>query len=173
MIPHIGEGVGDQAFKIHVVSCHDQIFQVDGAIKSAVVILHKQCGDVVIFLRLCDQGTHRLLDGKAFADLYEVCSHLAADLVLLIGTDQLDVLLGLLVDELDQLFSGLLVNLLEHIDGVVCIHVLNDVRSAFQFQLSEIFSGIVQIGEDLRDTLISEGVIEDLPLACSQLVERV
>ena len=173
MVPHVREGVRDQVFQTHVIPCHDQILEIDGAVKGSVVVLHKQRRDIVILLRLCDQGTHRLLDGEALADLDEVCGHLAADLVLLIGTDQLDILLGLLVDQLDQLPPGRLVDLLEHIHGVVGIHVLDDIRGALELQFPKVSAWIIEIGKDLGDALIAERVVEDLALIAAQLVKRV
>ena len=173
MVSHIRKRLRDQRFQRHISSRHNQIFQVHRPVKSPVVILHKQRGNIVIVLCLRNQCTHRLLDREASANFNKICGHLAADLILLIRADELDILLGLLINQLDQLLSGLLIDLLEHIHRIIGIHIFDNVCCLFKRKLSQIFPGVIKIRKDFRHTLSAQNMIEHFALSLIQLVKRI
>ena len=144
---HIGVGGTDEALQRLPRSGNDEIFQVDGAVEHPVLIGDVEDGDVVVVIRLGDELAHGLLDGEGAADLDEVGGHHAADLILLIRTDQLNVLGGLLVHQGDQLFTDVVIHLLQDVHGVIGVHVLDDVRRIIRFQFFQVGAHVVQIGE--------------------------
>ena len=124
----------------------------------AILVQHINRRNVVIFCRLLNQRVHGLLNGQILGYADEVGGHLAADLILIVGLNQLNVLPSILFHELDQLFLLIRLQGLQNVHGIVRIHAFQNVSGLIVPQLIQVFFRIFQIGEDFcRLILIQQG----------------
>ena len=149
VVGDVGIGAGDQLFQALLRTGHDEVFQVDGTIKVLVLIHHIQGGDVIVLACLLHQLTHGLPDGHIPADADVVGGHAAADLVLVIGEQQLHIIGGILVQLVDDLCLIVLFQVIQSIHSIVRIHVGDDPGGPLGVQLLQVRLCVVQIGEDL------------------------
>ena len=84
MILDIRIGVADQVLKVRILSCDDQILQIDRSVKLIFLINHIDRGDIVVLSCLLDQFPHCLTDRQVIVDHNKVGSHAATDLILIV-----------------------------------------------------------------------------------------
>ena len=161
----------DQRIQVCISSSHDQIFQINRAIESVIIIFYIDCSDIIVLFCFCNELPHCLLHGQTSADLDEVRRHLAANLILFIGTDQLDVFLGLFIHQFNQLFTFRLIYFFQNIYSIIRIHVLDNICCLFQLDLFQILSYIIYIGKYLGHSLHAQYLIELLTLFFIEFVQ--
>ena len=84
MILDIRIGVADQVLKVRILSCNDQVLQIDRSVKFILVIDHIDRRNIVVLSRLLDQFPHRLTDRQVIVDHDKVGGHTASDLILIV-----------------------------------------------------------------------------------------
>ena len=84
MILDIRIRVADQVLKVCILSCDDQVLQIDRTVKFILVIDHIDRGNIVVFPCLLDQFPHRLTDRQVIVDHDKVGGHTASDLILIV-----------------------------------------------------------------------------------------
>ena len=163
----------DDIIKRHIISCNDQILQFKCTGVFAVLVYYINGIDIVIVVRLFDNGPHRFLDRKTFRNRHVVRGHHAADLVFLEGLDQSDILSRILIHHGDQLLLLLLViEIFQSIDRIVGVHVFEDVRRLLQRQLFQIFRYVINIRKNFGYTLHTENSVQLLSALGVQLLQR-
>ena len=163
VVGHIGVRPGDQLFQAVVRPGHDEVFQVDSTVKALVLIHHIKGRDIVVLARLLHQLAHGLPDGHIFPDADVVGGHAAADLVLVVGEQQLDVIGGVLihfVHLVDDLLFVLFFQVVQSIHSVVGVHVGDHLRGLFRRQLFQVGLRVVQVGEDLCHLLHAQDGVQ-------------
>ena len=156
MVVDIRVGGTHKRLEFRIVSCRDQILKIQSAVVTLLFVHHVQGGDIVVFLCLRHQRTHRLLHRHVLVDHDEIGGHEATDLVLFIGLDQLDIRRSLFIKKLRDDLLGGLVHFFEHIHGVIGVHVFNDLRNVAHVQFLDVLINIFDIGKDLRHALRSK-----------------
>ena len=128
-----------------------------------VLIHHIKGRDIVVLARLLHQLAHGLPDGHVLADADVVGGHAAADLVLVVGEQQLDVIGGVLihfVHLVDDLLFVLFFQVVQSIHSVVGVHVGDYLRGLFRRQLFQVGLRVVQVGEDLCHLLHAQDGVQ-------------
>ena len=173
VVVHAGVGRGDQILQLRALAGDDQILEIDRAVERTVAVEGVQGGDIVVIGGLPHERAHGLLDRQILADGNVVRRHLAADLVIVVRADQMDILRRVGVHQLQQLAPLVVVELVEHVDGVVRVHALQHVGGALGIQFLDIRADVVQIGEHVAHPVDAEDAVQPLALALSQLGERL
>ena len=95
-----------------VLSCCDQVLQIQRSIKLPSVRHCKDRRNIIIICRLGNQLTHSLLYGQVFTDHNAVRCHSASDLILIKGADHFDIFPHLFIQKLDQKLAFFFIDLL-------------------------------------------------------------
>ena len=156
MICYIRIGCTDDGIQFIGFAGNDQIFQIDGTIKSICIIYHVNRGDIIIFTGLRHQFPHGLADTQIFADGYEVCSHHASDLVLIVGEDQTDVMAGICIQQCYDFLFCRCFHLFQNIYRVIRIHEGYDLCSLVDAELRQILCRCFEIGKNLCKSFCTE-----------------
>ena len=138
-----------------------------------VRIEHVDGLQVVVLRSLVHQRPHRLLDGDAAQDGDVVGRHLAADLVLVVRLDEGDVAAALGVHVRQDGVLLALGQIFQEVDGVVGVHVLDDVRGLLDVQLTDVLFRVFQISEDLGHGLRAHQAVQPQALVLRQQRQRV
>ena len=121
-------GTADQIFQLHMLSCDDQILQLDGSVVLLLPIHHIDRGNVIIFSGLTHQLPHGLPDGQIVVNQDKIGGHITTDLILVVGQQKPDVLAGLFVQHPQNFTLCIVVHFLQDVHRVVGIHLGNDFR---------------------------------------------
>ena len=146
----------DQILQIHMGSGSNQILQIQSTVKRFIFIIHIYRIYIVIVFSLRNQLLHGFLHSHTLANRDKVCGHFTTDFILFIGLNQSDIVHTFLINEAYQLLSNLFINIFQDVYRIIGVHVFDDFRSLFQLNFFEILRGILQIGENFRNTLDSQ-----------------
>ena len=161
-------GITDDRLERHVVTGNDEVLQIDGAAETLAVIHHIDGGDIVIITGLLDELVHRLADREIPADADVVCRDETSDLIVVVGIDEADLGLRLVIDHRTKLDAHALVDVLPEIDRIIRVHLVDDLRELHDADLLDVLGRIIQIGDHLREPLCIERRIEQIPLRAVQ-----
>ena len=98
VVEQIRIGVADERIQRHVFPRNDQILEVDRAAEAVSAVDDIDRCDIVVFTGLPNQLVHGLPNGKALVDADVIGGDETADLVVIIGIDEQDRGLGLVID---------------------------------------------------------------------------
>ena len=126
MVEQIRIGVADERIQRHVFPRNDQILEVDRAAEAVSTVDDIDRCDIVVFTGLPNQLVHSLANGKALVDADVIGGDETADLVVIIGIDEQDRGLGLVIDHRAQLDLDAFVDVLPQVDRVVRVHFVDD-----------------------------------------------
>ena len=98
MVKQIRIRVADDGIQRHIFSGNNEILQVDCTAEAVFIIDYINRSNVVIFTGLLYQLVHGLPNGKALVDADVIGGDETADLVVIIGIDEQDRGLGLVID---------------------------------------------------------------------------
>ena len=84
MVLDIRVRVADQVLKVCILSCNDQVLQIDRSVKFILVIDHIDRRNIVVLSCLLDQFPHCLTDRQVIVDHDKVGGHTASDLILIV-----------------------------------------------------------------------------------------
>ena len=173
MIHQVRIGITDDRLERHVVAGNDEVLQTDGATETLAVIHHIDGGDIVIITGLLDELMHRLADREIPADADIVCRDETSDLIVVVGIDEADLGLRLVIDHRTKLDAHALVDVLPEIDRIIRVHLVDDLRELYDSDLLDVLGRIIQIGNDLCEPLRIERRIEQIPLCPVQKLEAL
>ena len=116
---------------------------------------------------------HRLADRQIPADADIVRRDETSDLIIVVGIDETDFGLRLVVDHRTKLDTHALVDILPEIDRIIRVHLVDDLRELHDPDLLDVLGRIIQIGNDLREPLRVKRRIEQIPLRAVQELEAL
>ena len=161
---------GNNVIQIVPLSGPDQILQINRPIKMVVFIFYIDCLNIIILPRLANQLRHGLPNGQVISDENIVGGHETSDLILIIRQNQLNIPAGLIIHETDQLLLNNLINLFQNIDGVIGIHLRNNLCRSLDRNLLQILIRIFQISKNLGGLLRSQDPVHTAPFLTGKLL---
>ena len=148
---NIREGRADKIFQRLPLPCGDKVFKIHCTEKLPAFVRNEKCGDIVIILRLCDKRWHGGFYGHGIFQLDKIIAELAAYLVLVKGSDKLNLSFGLIVQQINELISlflwhftedsrtGITVQLGKHGNCFLHIHLVKEKCGAVLGHILEYF----------------------------------
>ena len=155
-----------------VASRDYKLLEVYRAVKSAVRVGDENGIDVVILGCFGDQPSHSALDACILADGYKIRAHSAAELVVAVGFEHLDLLLDLVLDKLKHLATSLLIESFKCLKSLVGIHLLNDLSRIVGVHLLKYLARVVKIGENFCHRLVAKHANEPVVLLLGELLKN-
>ena len=156
MICYIRIRCTDDIFQCILLSCNDQIFQIDSTIELIILIYYVNSRYIVIFTRLPDQFSHGLADGQILMDHNKIGCHQTTDFIILIRLQHLNVMAGFLIHHADQFFLGGIIQLIQDIHCIVRVHVRQHLCCLSKIQFLQVFIRIFNISKNLSNPFRSQ-----------------
>ena len=173
MVEQIGIGVADERIQRHVFPRNDQILEVDRAAEAVSTVDDIDRCDIVVFTGLPNQLVHGLANGKALVDADVIGGDETADLVVIIGIDEQNRGLGLVVDHRAQLDLDAFVDALPQVDRVVRVHFVDDRGQLVDADLVDVLDRIVNVGDDLGQPFRVQCAVQQVALGTVQIFQTL